>query len=76
MKKEVAFLLLGVGIGLLGGILLGFVMQQMLFTASAIEFGESLEGVDIEVNVDINETIMVNKLIEFFNETLNENKTS
>lgn len=59
-------LTLGVILGLIGGIYTGMIMQQMIFGALAVEFGESLAGTNINVTVNLNET----KLIEGFNETM------
>lgn len=53
------YIWIGIAIGLLGGILLGMQIQQMMFMAIAVEFGESLEGVNLEVNVDLNETQII-----------------
>lgn len=71
-KKFIATLLLGVAIGLLGGILLGMVIQQMIFIAGAVEVAEGLEGTTFNIEVDINETIMVDRMFEYLNETLEE----
>ena len=48
------------------GIIIGMQLQQMIFIAGMVEFGESLEGTNIEVNIDFNET----KLIEGFRDSL------
>lgn len=66
MKSEFfIWFIVGIAIGMMAGLYLGFVIQQMIFIAGMVEFGESLEGTDIEVNIDLNET----KLIEGFKET-------
>ncbi len=44
------------------GILLGMVIQQMIFIGGAIEFAEGLEGTTFNIEIDINET----KLIDGF----------
>jgi hypothetical protein len=63
---------------LMGGIIIGIFIQQMVFTASAVEFGESLEGTTFNIEVDLNETVLVDKFAEvfipLFNETLQEEK--
>ena len=62
-----------IGVALIGGIMIGAVVQQMIFGALAVEFAEGLEGTNIEVNVDINETMIVEgtreALLFIFNET-------
>ena len=75
-KYSLLFVVGLVGVTFLGGMIIGMVFQQMIFTASAVEFGESLEGVT--VNVDLNETVLVDKFkevfITLFNQTIQENK--
>ena len=63
-------MLIGVVIGLVAGIYLGFVIQQMILIAGLVEFGEALEGTNIEINVDINETKLIEGFSEVFNETI------
>jgi len=55
------------------GIIIGMTYQQALFKHGIIEV---LSYSDVEVNIDLNETIMVDKMIDFFNETINWSKTS
>jgi len=82
MKKKksnvnLVFVLTIVAIALFGGIYIGMVIQQMIFIAGMVEFGESLEGTSIEVNVDLNETQLIEgfkeSLLPIFNKTLNNN---
>ncbi|KKL68880.1 hypothetical protein LCGC14_2120590 [marine sediment metagenome] len=54
------------------GFILGMVMQQAYFIKGAVEITEGLEGTTFNIEVDINETIMVDRILEFFNQTLNE----
>ena len=64
------------GVSILGGMMIGMIIQQMIFTASAVEFGESLEGVTFNIEVDLNETIIVDRISEIwtpiFNQTIQE----
>ncbi len=76
-KSKIALLLiLGCLIGLLGGIPVGMIMQQMMLTSAAVEIGESLEGTTFDVSVDINETQMVDRIMDRFlpliNQTINQ----
>ncbi len=73
------FLILGVLIGMMGGILLGIIIQQMIIEHELIAFGESLEGVNFEVNVDFNETLLIEgfkeSLVPLLNKTNKTNNT-
>ena len=68
---------IGLGIGILGGIVLGMMIQQMIFTASAVEFGESLEGTTFNLEIDLNETQLIEgfkkEFLPLFNQTIQEN---
>ena len=76
-KKNLVFVLIIIAIALFGGIYIGMVIQQMIFIAGMVEFGESLEGTSIEVNIDLNETQLIEgfkkSLLPIFNKTLNDN---
>lgn len=72
MDKEIRYLWLGVSIGILGGIILGIILQQMMLEHELVSFGESLEGVSLEINVDLNETLIVEKVGETMSYILNE----
>ena len=63
---------LGMSIGVLVGVLIGIQIQQMIFIVGMVEFGESLEGTNIEVNIDLNETQLVEGFTKFFNESFQE----
>jgi len=81
MKNETIILIIVIaGVGLLGGIWLGMIFQQMIFTASLVEFGESLEGTNIEINVNLNETQLIEgfrkTIIPILNQTNQENGTA
>lgn len=62
------------------GFILGMVLQQSHFIKGAVLVAEGLEGTEFNIEVDINETIMVDRMIEFFNETwrqeLNNNSST
>lgn len=67
MKKEknkqgllLVFILLG--IGFLGGFLIGIIYQQTMLTASIIKFGESIEGNTFNLEINLNETKLVEAL--------------
>ncbi len=68
MNRELSILILGIAIGCLGGILLGMVIQQMIFKISVVEIARGLEGVNIEINVDFNETLIVDRAMDKMNE--------
>jgi len=59
-----------------GGMVVGMGFQQRIMF---IGFGEALSYADIEVNVDINETMIVDRtmdrMIPFLNESMNLNKS-
>lgn len=75
-KKKLVFVLIIVAIALFVGIYMGMIIQQMIFIAGMVEFGESLEGTSIEVNVDLNETQLIEGfkegLLPLFNKTFND----
>ncbi len=77
MDDKTRYILIGVGVGILGGILIGMIMQQAVLTYQMVEFGESLEGTTFNIEVDINETVLVDRFTEvfipIFNQTLQEN---
>ncbi len=54
------------------GYILGSVLQQSLFIKGAVEVAEGLEGTTFNIEVDINETIMVDRFFELFNDTLQD----
>jgi len=69
-RNLILMLIVGVGIGVLGGFVLGMFYQQLMFIAGAVEFAEGLEGTNIEINVDLNETQIVEGFTKFINESL------
>ena len=52
------------GIGLIGGIMFGMILQQMLFIHSFVEIGHSLKGTTFNLEIDINETELVDRSYE------------
>lgn len=68
----ILILILGIAIGILSGIPMGMVMQQSLFTAAAVEVGESLEGTTFNVEIDFNETQLMDRMAEIMIPILNE----
>ncbi|HDZ60579.1 MAG TPA: hypothetical protein ENH46_02625 [Candidatus Pacearchaeota archaeon] len=72
-KKKISIWIIIVGIiGILFGIWVGMTIQQMIFIQGLTDFGESLEGTSFELNIDLNETIMMDRMIEFLNSTEGE----
>ncbi len=65
-NKGTYLLITGVLVGLIGGIMLGMLIQQMMFTAAAVEVGRSLEGSTFDIEIDINETHMVDRMMYNF----------
>ena len=49
---------------LFGGFSLGMIYQQMIFIASLVKVAEGLEGTTFNVEVDINETLMTDRITE------------
>jgi len=78
MKAKIPYMLIiGLMVGLLGGIFLGMTIQQKIFIMGAVQFGESLEGTTFNVEVDLNETQLIEgfkeSFLPIFNETIQEN---
>lgn len=71
-NKNLVLIFIVLAVGVIGGIILGMSIQQMIFIAGAVEFAEGLEGTSIEINIDLNETQLVEGFTNFFNETLTE----
>jgi len=59
--KNNLWLFIAFGIGLIGGVWIGMVTQQMIFISGAVKIAEGFEGTNFEVNIDINETLMVDR---------------
>ena len=72
-KRDLWFVMFGLGM-LFIGIVLGMVFQQMILTASAVEIAEGLEGTTFNVEVDINETKLVEGIKEAFLPIINETR--
>jgi len=68
----ICLVILAMGMGIIGGLVIGMLIQQMIFVAGAVEIAEGLEGTNIEINIDINETKLVEGFTKFINETLQE----
>ncbi len=65
-KKRESFgsiLLLGVTIGMIGGFILGMIIQQMIFGAGIIHIAEAFNG---DINFNFNETKFVEQSKEIF----------
>ncbi len=56
------------------GLWAGFVLHESLMIKGAVAIAEGLEGTTFNINVDVNETEITNAIIEFFNESLEDNK--
>lgn len=59
-------LITGVIIGLFGGMIIGMMVQQAIFVSAVAEVGRSLEGSTFDIEIDINETHMVDRIIDNF----------
>ncbi len=46
------------------GMLMGMIVQQAIFQSTLIKFGQALSGSNFEVNIDFNETRMVDRIHE------------
>jgi len=44
------------------GYIVGMIMQQQHFIKGAVEIAEGLEGTNFEVNVDVNETLIMDRM--------------
>jgi len=51
------------------GFSIGMLIQQQIFIKSGYEIARGLEGTEFNIEIDINETIMVDRMMEYFNET-------
>ncbi len=69
MNNKNLLIYIAAGVGLICGIAIGMILQQMLFTTSFIGIAEGLEGTTFNVEVDINETLMVDRLYEKMEES-------
>ena len=58
------------------GVVFGAIIQQKIIIYGAIQVAEGLEGTNIEINIDLNETELVKGFTKFLNETLiSDNQT-
>lgn len=64
MKKGILVIYIAAGIGLIFGIVFGMMLQQMLFTASFVEIAEGLKGTTFNLEIDLNETELVDRSYE------------
>ncbi len=56
-------------LALFGGIIIGMIFQQQVFIIGAEEVAEALEGTTFNLEIDLNETILAEKMGEVFNVT-------
>jgi hypothetical protein len=70
-KQQLALIIFIGGICLFGGFMLGMIMQQMILTASFVEIAEGLEGTNINVEIDLNETKLAEDMKDFATFILN-----
>ena len=71
IKRVIIILFLfGVMLGTIFGIILGMVLQQSIFIEGTIKVAEGLEGTSFEINIDLNETELVEGITSYFNETI------
>ena len=52
----------------IGGFMIGSLMQQKIFIQAGYEVARGLEGANVELNIDINESIMVDRMFEIIGE--------
>ena len=52
----------------IGGFMFGSLMQQQIFIKAGYEVARGLEGANVELNIDLNETIMVDRMFEIIKE--------
>lgn len=64
MSKWIIWLIFICGISV--GFFLGMIYQQVLFANSAVKIGESIKGNTFNIEVDINETELINELNKTF----------
>ncbi len=56
------------------GLYSGSILQQQFFIKAAVKIAEGLEGTTFNIEVDINETLFVDRLFDYINESeLKEN---
>ena len=65
-------LVFGIMLGLILGIILGMFMQQAIVIGGAYKVAQGLEGTNFEINIDLNETELVNGFSQVLNETIKE----
>jgi len=58
--------ILSLMVGMICGIIIGMTIQQMIFTAAAVEIAEGFDGAEINVEIDLNET----QIIEGYKEVI------
>lgn len=69
-RKESMAFVVGITVGIIIGVIMGMLLQQMIFKISMIEFGESLEGTTINIEIDLNETELLEGFKKIFNQTI------
>lgn len=69
IKLITLFYYLAILCALFLGIWIGMLIQQQMFIVGAYEFAKGLEGTSFELNIDLNETIMVEKMGEILRES-------
>lgn len=57
------------------GLYAGFVLHEEFMIKGLVRIAEGLEGTNIEVNIDLNETKIVEGFAKVFNETLSNNQS-
>ncbi len=63
-NSHILYLLIIGGIGIIGGMLIGMMLQQLIIQSSIIEVASALEGSNFELTIDINETLMVDRTMD------------
>lgn len=76
MNDKTKLLILGlVIISLMVGFWIGMIVQQMIFTTSVIGIAEAFEGNTLNIEININETLMVDRMFSHINNSLNQSES-
>ena len=76
MKIKTLAWILWILLAFVVGLYFGSILQQEHFIKGAYEIAEGLEGAEIEINIDLNETLMVDRFTKFIEEELIKQNTT
>lgn len=74
-RKERVFYILLIAFAFLGGIFVGVIMQQQIFYVGMTQVAEGLEGTIFNIEIDINETQIVDNIYDKFDWDNFDNET-